>query len=304
MAVTTSSSPFLDTLINDLAVVAWDQGKGDPSRSSKIYERLLDDLVNRTVRAGVAQEAQSASQTATRGALDAEMGRKERFHADKTAMDKKLGDMKVEVLERAAALNSLGALIAVGVKAGAAIYNRNQADSAATGAAEVPLGTLQNAPGAADQAGLIASRAQGISLDSPESIQMEQPQLGADYMAKQQPFAEGFLGSQLAQPEGIEQPALLADTSLQKPALLGQAVGPSAEGVEGKGFRDEQDTFALQNAATAALTGDQEISKRLEEFIGPMLDEVLTFNAPVYTEGGGPLSPGVLSSDISSLGGF
>ena len=74
--------------------------------------------------------------------------------------------------------------------------------------------------------------------------------------------------------------------------------------MEGKGFRDEQDTFALQNAATAALTGDQEISKRLEEFIGPMLDEVLTFNAPVYTEGGGPLSPGVLSSDISSLGGF
>jgi hypothetical protein len=115
-----SSTPFLDTVLTDLSQRAWAESGGNLQHAAEIYYGMLYQLATKSAQQGIQSEHQA-------------MRRKSGQAVDKAgaALGKKQADLSWDIqtktisdftnlARRAGALSTVGAVIATGVKVGAA----------------------------------------------------------------------------------------------------------------------------------------------------------------------------------------
>ena len=289
MPVITSSSPFLDTMINDLAVAAWSQSKGDPNVAAKIYESMLRELVSRTVRQGAQQEGESARATAAEGRSSARLARVEGTHALEMGLKEESRVMFKEVADRAAMLNSLGAAVAAAGK----IYMAYESDPGQESFEQWSQGFDQELAGFPKLnefgAGQPMAESKGITGEQP--IPLTEPQLGGTPEIRS--FSQQPQASDLVAPEVIPQRPILDRAAEEGRNLAPDLSAPSQGGTAGKGFKDENSIIAEDAEKTAEMMASNSIASLLEGELESMMDNILTFRGESSSK----------SSTISGLGG-
>tara|TARA_R110000824_G_scaffold214159_2_gene400433 strand:- start:371 stop:1270 length:900 start_codon:yes stop_codon:yes gene_type:complete len=299
MATVTSSSPFLDSMLNDLAVRAWEQSGGNTQAATKLYSSMLAELVDQTVRGGVSQESAAQEGKVREGVSGARMAGIESRHALSMDLQERQRLLQKEVFERAAGLNSLGAAVAVGVKAFQAHGENDPAtkdESAQAAAIDAARAELKAVPS-------MSSQAKDLSLGPQQAVDPLQDSLGLPdpslTRSPPQPFAEEFLGTELTDPQAITPPGVL-DSELRGGPLLSQAAEPSPEAIAGEGFQPEQKIITAQAEDNLEESLDGTLGALLKGKIDSILDEELTFSGARAHQGRG-MAEDFLSS---GFGGF
>tara|TARA_R110002110_G_scaffold25389_2_gene94258 strand:- start:2558 stop:3727 length:1170 start_codon:yes stop_codon:yes gene_type:complete len=262
----TSSSPFIDSILNELAMDSWRKAGGDLRLSIQLYYAGIDQLASRSVSSGIQQEGQESQKKAYQGARSADASSRAEGFKDSLYMKEQSHALKLSMTERAAQLNSLGALVATGVKV-AQTYKNKAAENKAferdwhikggldgTGMTldefiegRPAIGDVQEEAVLISEAALNPGLEEGpLALESKYLGKGAPPPKGFDYRPGPGVTSQGFLELRDPSSPDLEMSSFATDKSIT-PEIMDPGFGPKASNiqpspgtVENGGFADQQ----------------------------------------------------------------